>query len=377
MDFEQYGATALVDGRQLTSAYDRTSEARRQIQWVPADAEEVWVYGCGLGDVVELLLQRPAIKRVHVAVLCREIWDALGPLDRISDPRVVVHMPGEVDTIKLPAAVCAGDIPFAEKDALQLRDLLVAALNAPYNDALRDLTRDMRARNEAGNADRVAVDTHVSALFGSETREIAVVAGGPTASAAFGWLKEGGRCVVAVSRALVPLLGAGIVPDVVVIIDPYPGNAVFLPRDERLASSTLVYLPAVEPKAIEQWPGRRLWCDEADFYLGGSVLHAAADLATKMGARTVHLVGADLCFPGDESHVAGATGERCQITSASPKTVDGFGRWVTTQEALMQYHRALEDLVSLRPEVRWVKHDRRGVAVRGAVWFDEAESRAA
>jgi len=368
-----FGATVLVDGWQLTGAVDRAAEARLQARMVPEDAREAWCYGAGLGDLPAALLERPALRRLHLCLLSAELERRLDPLRAVAhDPRLVVHAPGAVRHMGTPWTVVPGELRHVDPPAFPLRDEILASLNLPFNERVRDVMASRRALQRAENVRACPSDPHVSCAFGNGPLAAVVVGGGPTA----GWnlravakLQRKRAAVIAVSRVLAPLLAGGVIPDYVVHIDPFSGAATVFPEpDDRLAGTTLVYLREVEPATARDWPGPRRWMAEEDLFAGGSVVHAAADLATRLGALRVDLVGVDFCFPRGRLHAAGALGPSGTIADGPLLTLDGWGRRVATQEALMHYHRSMEVLIERRPGVEWVKHDRRGVALQGARW---------
>jgi len=381
VEIHPFGATVLVDGWQLTGAVDRLAEARLQAQLVPEDAPEVWVYGVGLGDLVRVLLERPVVQKIHVCILSAELHDRLRPLDGIDPSRLVLHQPGEVEEVSIPFTFVPGELRHADMSATRLRDELITLINLPFNQRVQRELAQAWADQERQNAEAMATDQHVSAMFGRDRRPAIVVAGGPTASAHLDWIKahQQSHQVIAVSRALLPLLEVGITPDVVVHIDPFPFSGPLFPgpEDQRAVASVLLYLSAINPALVSSWRGQRAWMREADLFSGGSVVHAAADLAVQRGATEVHLVGVDFCLPGGQGHLAGARGESLNVAASPLRTVDGFGRSVPTQEALVWYHRGFETLIAERPGIRWIKHDRRGVPLRGAEWSDGSESRRA
>src|SRR2546422_308459 len=115
------GCTVLIDGYQLTSAVDRIAEARLQAQAIPIDAPEAWVYGCGLGDLVRVLLERPALRRLHVVVFNLEILEMAR---LVNDDRVRLYLPGTAPPkVRDPFAVCPGDLRHAEPAAYEIRDI--------------------------------------------------------------------------------------------------------------------------------------------------------------------------------------------------------------------------------------------------------------
>lgn len=374
LSIEPCGDTLRVNGRCLTSAVDREAEAAVQAARIPAEAPVAWVYGAARGDLVRLLLRRPALRELHVCVMNRELHERTRPLPR--DRRLRVHMPGEALVPMAPFAVSPGELHLADPAAHPLRDRLLAVLNAPFNEARHAAERARYDRQEADNAQLLAVDPRAVEL--RDARDAIVIAGGPTTAAHYDWIRARAEShnVVAVARAVLPLLAADIVPAVVVLSDRDLENAAFFPSDDRLRACRLVYIASAAPSVLALWNGRRASFAESDFFAGGSVAHCAADLATRMGAQAVHLFGFDFSFPAGASHIEGAALDRYVTDRVAMQTVNGFGELVPTQESMAQYHRWLESLIAARPGIRWIKHDRRGVPLRGAQWADEVRDAA-
>jgi hypothetical protein len=156
--------------------------------------------------------------------------------------------------------------------------------------------------------------------------------------------------------------------------------------DARAAESTLVYGPLVHRDVLAAWPGprvafydgharterlerehpkARLWC-------AGSVLHPAVDLAVRMGAARVVLLGADFAHLGGRSHAAGATWERpAPARGPRPWVLDGHGARVPSLPNLIGYLRDLERFVARHPHVRFVSASRDGARVAGARFLEE------
>ncbi len=374
------GATVTVGGVRLTSAVDRAREAAHLVSAIPCDAVEAWVYGPALGDTIRALLARPALQTLHVVTLSEPLERAIGACgldDRAweADPRVTFHHAAHVDAVYGPLVCSPVEVRFAEPDALALRDRLLAVLNAPFNDQVRATMAGRWQANAEANA--ALGDPHIATLAGTDRRDAIVVGGGPSAVAQYDWMRAtAGRCVViAASTAMLPLARAGIVPDYAVVLDRMPVMRKHFPTDGSLAPlarTTLVYHVEVEPAIPQGWPGPRVCMRDGDFTPGGSVIHAEIDLALQLGARTIHLVGADFCYPAPQTHMPGAPLAADVAEDAAYRTLNGEGRSVPTDPALAQYQRAVEDMIAMHPGVRWVKWGRAGVALRGAVWGDAA-----
>jgi hypothetical protein len=107
-------------------------------------------------------------------------------------------------------------------------------------------------------------------------------------------------------------------------------------------------------------------------WASGSVLHPAVDLAVKLGAKSVTLLGADFCYVSNRYYTTGAANKVPIMpdVAASMPTFDGNGNETSTQPSLARYHRHLERYIAEHPEVQWFKRGRKGVEIRGAQWLD-------
>ncbi len=132
------------------------------------------------------------------------------------------------------------------------------------------------------------------------------------------------------------------------------------------------------PEVVAEWKGPKICVTVnlgpgSDLFCGGSVAHAATDLAVKIGCKSVYLVGVDLSYPGGVSHVDGAknpylvTGPTQAWRSISK---NGLGEDVLTDEALQQYRVKMEEYISRTPDAKFYKLGRQGVTIKGAEWLD-------
>ncbi len=156
----------------------------------------------------------------------------------------------------------------------------------------------------------------------------AVVAGaGPSLDGAVDQLRRtaGYALVITTDTALRPLLGAGLVPSLVVGLDPAVANArhfKFLPDS---TETWLVGESALDPIAARAFDGRAFWfrvathhpwpwfgelgIDVGKLDVWGSVLTAAFQVAVLAGCDPIVFVGADLAFTGDRPYCRGTTYE--------------------------------------------------------------------
>lgn len=387
--------TLVIGEMHLSSCVDRASEAELQGQSVPDDAEEATVYGVAMGDLSQHLLKtRVRLKKLrvvvfHPGVLAASMQHALqsgdGIPDWLSDPRVELVLARSLAaTLTPPFAVAPGSLTLAEDAALPLRDAVILALSEPYELRRHQEREPMLQASMVANASRMDRDGDVTELFGSGTGKRAVIAaGGPTLSLGMDWIRTQRDSIhlVAVSTALLPLQHAGLVPDVVVVIDPKPiliehFQGLDLPQQ---AATRLVYTPAVQPKVLDLWPGPRFCAylpqprfselrrrqPRGELYCGATVTHAAVDLAVKMGCTEVVLWGADFAYLDGRSHAAGAAQERGVPNLATATVVSADGKRLRSDLNLIGFLRDLEAYIARTPSVRFYLGSEQGAAIRG------------
>lgn len=389
--------TLQVNGIHLSSCFDRLGEACLQAGQVAEGESSVWLYGVGCGDLQNELLRRYGLRQLDVVVLSLPLLKSvLRYFDHsawLADSRVRLHVAAEVDEIRAPLAVVPAALRIVDDAAARLRDRLVLELESDHINA-RVRNNPQFRQQISDNAALVARDRDVEALFNSTpAARIYVAAAGPTLSEHYQRLKgrERSSMLIAVDAALKPLLGQGIMPDMVVTIDGIRDHIMaLLDCDVSLfAAVPLIYFPIVHRDVLLRWPGPRYAAyansplyeallqqhPKGMLYASGTVTHAATDLAVKMGAREVVLLGADFSFPGERSHVANAV--FCEAVDRSAPTyqewlVDGYGERVRTSKNLRGYLLDLERYIAQHPQVRFLNGSRNGALIHGTHWLEGA-----
>jgi hypothetical protein len=239
----------------------------------------------------------------------------------------------------------------------------------------------------------VQTDPDVAELFGTRPgQEVFVIATGPSLEQHFETLRairsQAERPLfICVDTAFRPLLKHGIRPDVVVSIDQRISARHLPPEDT--ADITLVYMPMLDPLVLEAWQGTRhasysaspiyqslrAQLPRGELYVGGSVIHPAADLAVKMGATQITLFGADFAFPGDKTHAGWNDGDLGpQLGAAKHWVLDGHGQRIKTQLNFRSYLCELERFIAGHPQVRFYNSSRAGAMIAGTVFHPELAS---
>lgn len=394
--------TLRIAGVQLAGAVEPEAEAALQATRIPAGSRAATLYEPAQGHLPRALLARPELEQLDVVLLDPAIFglvaSVLDQRDWLADPRVRVRLVEPGERPRAPWAVSPAGLRLCARSGWPLRDRLVLELSAPH-----------QARVFAGRAAELLAqaaalkagfgqDRAVRELFGRRPGARAVVVGsGPSLDDSLAWL-AGARAdayVVATNSALRPLMRRGIVPDVVVAIDPLKAIATHLVPPEGddeaawwrvLGEVPLVYAATVALETRSAWRGPAYAAHlvsplydalEAKRPLGrlfssGTVLHAAVDLAALAGAGRLTLLGADFGYPGGRSHAAAAPAERAVGSSRLRlEVLDGRGAPIESEVNLVGYLRDLEDWIARHPRLSVVKRGRAGAAVRGAPFEDE------
>ncbi|CAI8780996.1 Glutamate synthase (NADPH) large chain [Pseudomonas chlororaphis] len=391
---EGLGSTLSISGIQLTSRHDRTAEARTQAASLPADSPVIHLYGTGLGDLQQILLENPALQRLQVHILNGAVFAlVLQLLDQqawLNDPRVELGYAGDLAEIQLPFFALPSELVLADDYNAKIRDRLVSEVHLAFNN--RDFVADSPEVTQRlqSSAELVTGDSDVAQLFGTQPgREVFVIATGPSLERHFERLREiraraRRPLFICVDTAYRPLLKQGIEPDIVVSID-HRISGLHLPP-EKSAAITLVYLPMVDPQILALWQGPRYvgysaspiytrmreQLPKAQLYVGGSVIHPAVDLAVKMGAEQVTLFGADFAFPMNKTHAGWLDGELGpQLGAARHWVLDGHGQRVRTQLNFRSYLCELERFIAGHPRVRFYNSSRDGAMIAGTTYHPE------
>ncbi len=365
--------------RQVVSAFDQLDEAKRQAEGLDRDAEAVYCYGIGLGHLPAVLAARH--KLVCVVIMNLSIARAAFESAEhrwLTASHVGLCLAEDVDILYAPYACVPMECRQADQQGYAMRDRLFAHLNKRYVDEFhfkKNVPSDLE--HISANKAHVEADRHVSDLFGTKSGgHVVIVGGGPSLGGEIDWLKSAqaeGATVVTASTVLRLLLSNDIVPDVTVALD----TERILVRHlddvpmERLVSTALLYHATIQPEFVAAWTGPRYhFAGYSEMYMSGTVMHCAADLAVKMGAARVTMLGCDFCYPANRTHADGTF----QAADVAPRaslieTVDGNGDKAHTDWNLAQYHRHLEDYIAHNDNVRWFKRGRSGVPVRGAEWL--------
>lgn len=387
--------TLAVSGIHLSSCYDRQAEALLQTTLVPENAQKCWVYGVGLGDLPQTLLQRQQLSKVSVVLLNCEIsrlsFSSIDHRGWLTDSRLELQLPEQVDRLQAPFAAVPPELQLAEDGAARLRDQVLLELSTPFIQSKQSAENAETQMRLLATRPFVHVDGDVATLFGQKPGAKVLVAGaGSTLADHYAWLrKQENTYLIAVDTAVKPLLSEGICPDVVVAIDPSHQEELDLFAEvdfKPLKQVPLVYFPRVHPEVLHLWPGPRLAAYSSEkgyqqlateipkgkLYSSGTVFHPAVDLAVRIGAKEVVLLGADFAYPDGISHVAGSAHTKSrELNTGDPWVKSGAGEKIATTANLRGFLRDLEDYIALWPQILFVNASQRGALIQGTIFLEK------
>lgn len=388
-------STLVINGIHLSSAYDQVSEAELQASLVPGGSRCAWIYGIGTGQVPCVLLRRQEMEKMVVVIMNPDVavqsFRYFDHAEWLSDSRVELSLAENEKDVNYPFAAIPSCLQLACNSAARLRDLVFLELATPFIQSAHQAKNGETAHRIRENMSYIQSDGDVAELFGTRSGEtIVVAAAGPTLVSHYPWFmeKKGNQILIAVDAALKPLVTAGIIPDVVVTIDAHREGVLpfFEGIDHALgASIQLVYFPIVHGDVLHLWPGRRLTAySHSDVYKSvsqanpkgilfssGSVLHSALDLAVKIGASKVILLGADFSFPDGKTHVAGSPVSREKQEGITHHWVlNGHGKRVATSANLRWYLRDLEKYIARYPHIHVINGSREGARIEGTSYLE-------
>ena len=392
-------STLLIQGIQLTSRHDRLGEAQLQAASVSEASPVVHLYGTGLGELATLLLSRPALRQLRVHLLNEALFSlVLRLLEQpwLADPRVQLQLASASKEIALPFIALPAELMLTSDANAKLRDRLVAEIELPYVNRQFDPAQPRLRERVRSNHGLLAQDRDVAELFGTRPGgEALVVASGPTLARHYERLRQRMAqpqppLLICVDTAYRPLREQGIRPDFIVSTDINIQGSVLQPQQSE--SIRLVYFPMVDPEVLSAWQGVRYGAYSAspqydevrallprgELFASGSVLHPAVDLAVKMGAARVTLLGADFAFIGAQTHAGWPAGMLTPAHMSQHWVLNGRGERVTTLLNFRSYLCYLERYIAAHPEVQFFNTSLDGAQIDGAAydpeWLAEASS---
>lgn len=215
-----------------------------------------------------------------------------------------------------------------------------------------------------------------------------IVAGGPSLDNNIDWIRENQKklIIISVSRVAGRLYDAGIIPHIIVSVDPadfsFEVNRAMMPLSEH---SLFVNAYHVSSRLLSQWCGKNLylgprlpWEQTTDANnidtIGPTVTNAALHLAMEMGCKKILLTGADFCFSK-----SGFTHAKGSLESSLGPNLGIICDWVETYsgelaESVIQLQLAAQSLqedVKKYPNIHVINLSINAVKLSGITYQDQ------
>lgn len=387
---------------QVASSFDQVAEAELQISHLPKGTSSVTLYGTGLGQLQSQLVQHKNLTSINVFIFNLALFKAsLRFFEQhvwLEDSRVNLQLPNQGSRVSQPFIALPAELVLATELAAPLRDRVCLALDDQFISQSKGLENLELQKKIKNNIDYIVNDNDISDLFlTTEKTDFIICGAGPTLAEHIYFLKKNSTrdkyTIVAVDAAVKPLFDDGIIPDIVVSIDPVAKKLLDVLPAEKYNNIPLIYFPVVSSELLDFWQGPRYIAyslgklyDEINkkhpkgrLYCAGSVIHPAIDLSVKMGAKKVLLLGADFSFPEGKSHTYWQEKEsKDAIHLATDKTthwvLNGFNEKVPTLLNYRGYLRDLEDYIALVKHVKFFNGSKKGAFIMGTTsWSNSNE----
>ncbi len=253
---------------------------------------------------------------------------------------------------------------------------------------------NVKAKNTFHNLPYLCEGYSIEALRGILPADVPaiVVSAGPSLNKNIMDLKKavGKACIIATDTAMKPLLNAGIIPNLFVIIDGLKPGLLFEHKD--LSKVPMVTMTGVSVEPMDAHKGKKFFyysdsqfedemlnllsskvgCDMSlpNIPTGGSVANNAYSTAVYMGARTIILIGQDLAMTGNRTHADGTFKEKMDeidVHSSEYFEVEAVdGGKVLTREDFNRYRIWFEDRAKEWKHITMVDATEGGALIHGS-----------
>lgn len=375
------------EDRYFHSVMDPMWEARQlALSFFDYGVEQYSILGCGLGY---LPYQLYCLTEGSVPIHIYEREQVI--VDYAEEYGVLSWIPDEVLTVIVDDDV----IPFLDSiengktgyhifapELKRIPTYIQQIMNGLY---LNDITVRMMRHEEKINFEKNKRSKclDVSKIkFEKQTDKYIVVAAGPSVDECLDYLKEQtDKIIIAVGTIFRKLMKNGIVPDLVVVLDPqsrtihqfdgamesqvpllitmtaywefadrYQGAKYMVPVQSNLD----VVSEYCTNNGIKQWR------------VGGTVTFFAMEAAIHFGAKEIYLTGVDLAYPNGYTHATGTMDyKKIAEKSRLIEIEDVNGKKVLASEEFNEYRKNIEELIEETSEIKYYNLSSCGAYIKG------------
>lgn len=268
----------------------------------------------------------------------------------------------------------------------------ITNLSVTWNTLVR--YTDVKATNTFNNLPYLYEGYSIEELKGMlpDDVPVIVVSAGPSLNKNIADLKKavGKACIIATDTAMKPLLNAGIIPNLFVIIDGLKPGVLFEHKD--LSKVPMVTMTGVSVEPMKYHKGKKFFYYSSspfehqiltelgkkekksktlpNLITGGSVANSAYSLGAYMGAKTIILVGQDLAMTGNRTHADGTFKDKMDeidVNSGSYFEVESIdGGKVLTRDDFDRYRKWFEEYAKKWDNITMVDATEGGALIHGS-----------
>lgn len=191
--------------------------------------------------------------------------------------------------------------------------------------------------------------------------------------------------IISGGRTLGPLLQRGINPDFLCVMDSGEISYKLVEPHLDYVKCPLVFSEYTNYNVVENHKGdkyfsasgaflRKTFNDEViNLSAGGSVAHSMALMAVYMGCNPIIFIGQDLAYTGEKGHASCAENKWQKLTFDDYKRYDDIyvedvnGGIVRTSVLLDRYRVALENIIEMFPNVKFINATEGGAKIKNAI----------
>lgn len=388
----------------LNSAFRPIEEAQKWVQQYKFENmnNNVTMYGFGNGYFVQellnnmqekdfLLIYEPS-KELFIHSLHNFNLESI-----LTDPRVIIGIEGlnefefhralhsiygMENLVNNKIIICPGfDKLFVEQIEQFKAEIKESAVSAriEYNTLLKFAKSNLK--NMFVNIPKLRGSISITQLQDIWNKDIPaiVVAAGPSLEDNLEELRwaKGKAIIVAVDRIVQYLLDREIEPDFVITIDPQKSVKHFSSGKE--IDIPMFCMMASQPLIMDKQVGRKILCsaglymykyymdalnDCPNVELNGSVATFAVQVLRDLGTKKICLVGQDLAYHGEATHVGGVVSNP---NGTAEKWTEGLnGEKVKTRYDWIEFKIWLEDFIVRNPDLTLIDTKKQGALIKGS-----------
>lgn len=391
-----YTIRNIVSGGYIHSPYDPMEEAAILAgKLYNYEMEEIHILGSGLGYLpYQLWIKSERSIKIHIYEEDKDMINLaikFGVLDWVDKDQLHIHSGNDIDFILRNFCEKAGaNLPYFVSDWKVYTykgngyDAVVNRL--AYNQRMASAYDTLWKINVRENLKRDHYPVYLlKNNLKFQIKEYAVVSSGPSLNNCITFLKDNRErmVIIAVNSCLKRLFDEGIIPDVIVMLDPTPVLKTHLDGViEYTENIPLVTVSTGSRHFISLYKGKAYYADDIDpsdtfeWRFGGTVSSLALDLAYYLGATRIYLIGSDLSMPQGKNYADGLVHDSDEDAMDRKdeypyvKSVDG--NMVATTRRYMGYIEILEEQIRSYPEVEVYNMSKNGALIQGAKNYDKS-----